>query len=71
MPATAKYICVSCDNAVIVAIGEATSATVGVGVPGGAPTVFPVTITGIAADDTPHAQSATAASVVRFTYLRD
>lgn len=71
MPAFAKYVVVYCTYACIVAMGEATSSTVGVYVGAGQPTVFPVTRTGIAADDKPHAQSATAGAVVRFTWMAD
>lgn len=71
MPAGTKYVVVCSAATFIVAMGEATSATVGVFVGPNSPTMFPVTVTGVAADDTPHCQSATAGAVVRFTYMKD
>ena len=71
MPAGAKYVMVYCQSACIVAMGEATSATVGVYVGACIPTAFPVTVTGTTANDKPHVQSPTAGAVVRFTYMRD
>jgi len=71
MAAGTKYLVVYCDAACIVAMGEATSATVGVYVGAGMPTVFPVTVTGTAADDKAHVRSATAGAVVRFTSMAD
>lgn len=66
-----KYLVVYCASACIVAMGEATSSTIGVYVGAGQPTVFPVTITGTAADDKAHVQSATPGAVVRFTSMAD
>lgn len=71
MVAGTKYLVVHCASACIVSMGEATSATVGVGVGAGIPTTFPVTVTGTAADDKAHVQSATAGAVVRFTSMAD
>jgi hypothetical protein len=71
MVAGTKYLVVYCASACIVAMGAATSATVGVYVGAGQPTVFPVTVTGTAADDKAHVQSATAGAVVRFTRMAD
>lgn len=71
MPSGTKYVVVYCSSACIVAMGEATSSTVGVYVAAGLPTVFPITVTGSDADDTPHAQSPTAGAVVRLTYMQD
>ncbi|MHB1132991.1 MAG: hypothetical protein ACYC4L_11440 [Chloroflexota bacterium] len=71
MPAGTKYVVVCAVAAFIVAMGEETSATIGVFVGPNSPTMFPVTVTGTAADDTPHCQSATAGAVVRFTYMKD
>ena len=71
MPAGTKYLVVYCASACRVAMGEATSATNGVYVAAGMPTVFPVVVTGTAADDKAHAQSATAGAVVTFTMMRD
>lgn len=71
MAAGTKYLCVYCASAVKVAMGAATSATNGVWVGAGQPTVFPVTVTGTTADDKAHAQSATAGAVVTFTSMRD
>ena len=53
------------------AMGEATDETHGVYIGAGMPTVLPVLVTGVAADDKIHAQSATAAAVIRFTYMQD
>lgn len=71
MPAGTKYVVIYSASACIAAMGEATSTTKGVSVAAGLPTVFPVTVTGSDADDTLHAQSATAGAVVRFTYMQD
>lgn len=71
MAAGTLYLVVYCASACKVAMGEATSATVGVYVAAGQPTVFPVTVTGTAADDKAHAQSATAGAVCTFTSMKD
>lgn len=71
MAAGTKYLTVYCASAVKVAMGAATSSTNGVWVGAGVPTTFPVTVTGTAADDKAHAQSATAGAVVTFTSMRD
>jgi hypothetical protein len=71
MPDGATYVTVYCASAAIVAMGEATTSTLGVYVGAGQPTVFPVARTGTAADDKPHCQSATAGAVVRFTWMCD
>lgn len=70
MVAGTQYLVASCASAIIVSMGEATSATIGVLIaPYGPP--FPVTVTGTAADDKAHVQSATAGAVVRFTSMAD
>jgi hypothetical protein len=66
-----RYLVVYCASACIVAMGAATSATNGVCVAAGIPTVFPVYVTGVAADDKAHVQSATAGAIVRFTSMAD
>ena len=71
MPDGTKYIVAFCTAACIVAMGEATDETHGVYIGAGMPTVLPVLVTGVAADDKIHAQSATAAAVIRFTYMQD
>ncbi len=71
MPAGTKYVSVWSASACVVAMGEVTSATVGVGVGAGVTQIFPVTVTGVAGDDTVHVQSATAGGSVRLTYLQD
>jgi len=74
MPDSARYVIVSCAAAVVVSIGEATSATVGVGVTAGVATTFPVRLRQPGetdADRTLHAQSPTAGAVVRLTYMTD
>ena len=71
MPAGTKYIVAFCPAACIVAMGEATDATHGVYIAAGVPTMLAVNVTGVAADDKIHAQSATAAAVIRFTYMQD
>ena len=71
MPAGTTYVWVYCVSAARVALGEATSATCGVDISAGNPVVFPVVVTGTAADDTVHAQSSTAAAVVMISYLQD
>ena len=70
IPAGTKYVVVYCLSACKVAIGEATSATVGVWIPAAVPTTFPVTVTGVAADDTLHFQSASAGAIAQVTYLK-
>jgi len=71
IPSGYRYVVVYCASPCVVAMGEATSATVGVYVGAGAPTVFPVLYTGTTADDTPNFQSSTAGAVVRHTWLKD
>lgn len=71
MPAGTKYLWTYCASEAIIAMGEATAAAVGVVIPAGSPVLFPVTVTGTAADDTLHAQSATAGAVVHCAYLQD
>jgi hypothetical protein len=71
MPSWAKYVTVYCGSAVIVAMGEATSGSVGVYVAGGQPTMFTVTPSGTANDDKPHVQSTWGTMTVRFTYQAD
>lgn len=69
MPAGTKTLEVYCASSCIVTMGEATSTTKGRYVGPSSPTLFPVTVTGTAADDTVHAQSATAGATVSLTYL--
>lgn len=71
MAAGTKYLEVYCASACIVAMGAATSATNGVVLPAGATMRYAVTVTGTAADDKAHVQSATAGAIVRFTSLAD
>lgn len=71
MVAGTKYLVVYCASACIVSMGEATSATIGVVLAAGQPTVFPVTVTGTAATDKAHVQTATAGAIVRFTSMAD
>ncbi len=71
MAAGTKYLVVYCSAACKVAMGAATSATNGVWVAAGIPTAFPVVVTGTAADDKAHVQSATAGAVVTFTSMTD
>jgi hypothetical protein len=66
-----RYLVVYCASACKVAMGAATSATNGVYVGAGIPTVFPVYVTGVAADDKAHVQSAAAGAVVTFTSMAD
>lgn len=68
MPAGTKYIAVYADNDCVIAMGEATSPTKGIGLGAGL-TIFPVTVTGTAPDDMLHAQCATAGAKVRVSYL--
>jgi hypothetical protein len=70
-PAWAKYVVVYCAAAVKVAMGAATSATNGVWVGAGVPTTFPILLSDTAADNLPHAQTATGGSVVTYTWMRD
>lgn len=72
MAAGTKYLVIFCpSNPVKVAMGATTSATNGVWVAAGTPTVFPVTVTGVAADDKCHVQSLIAAAYVTFTSMVD
>ena len=66
-----RYLVVYCAAACKVAMGVATSATNGVYVGAGIPTVFPVSPVGVTADDKAHVQSATAGAVVTFTSMAD
>jgi hypothetical protein len=66
-----RYLVVYCASACKVAMGAATSATNGVYVGAGVPARFPVYVTGVAADDKAHVQSATAGAVVTFTSMAD
>ena len=70
MAAGTKYIVIYCSAACVVAMGAATSATNGVGLDAGTWS-WPVTVTGVAADDKVHVQSAIAGTVVRFTSMAD
>lgn len=77
LASTTKYLTVYCSYPCIVAMGEATSYSAtaanvtGVYVAAGIPTTFPVTYTGVTADDTPHVQSPTAGAIVRLTQMAD
>lgn len=71
MPAGTKYVVVYCAAAVIVAMGEVTTTTLGVYIAAAQPRIFPVTVTGVTADDTPHSQSASAGAVIFYTYMTD
>ena len=66
-----QYLIVYCASACKVAMGEATSATVGVWVGAGIPTACPVSALGVTADDKAHVQSPTAGAVVTFTSMAD
>lgn len=68
MPAGTTILAVYADNGAVIAMGEATSVTVGSGIGAGL-TLIPVIVTGTAADDKVHARSATAGTLVRCTYL--
>lgn len=68
MPAGTTILAVYADNDAVISMGEATSTTVGVGIGAGL-TMIPVTVTGVAADDKVHVQSAIAGTKVRFTYF--
>jgi len=68
MPEGTKYVSVYCASAYVVAMGEPTSTTIGIGLGAGQATTFPVDRTGVAAHDTPHVQSPTDGAVVRITY---
>ena len=72
IPTGMTYLTVSCPTAnVLVAMGEATSATVGIPVPAGLPTTFAVAASGTEADDTPHVQADVAGAEVRLAYSKD
>lgn len=71
MASGTKYLVIYCASDILVSMGEATTATVGVFVSGGTSTAFPVTVTGTTAYDRAHAQSETAGAVVRFTSMAD
>lgn len=71
MPVWARYAVVYSVAATVVALGEDTSATVGVAVAAGVPTAFPVYPTGITADDKLHVQSPTAGATARIAYMTD
>ncbi len=69
VPAGTKYIEVWASAAFIVAVDEATSATVGIKVP--ANTVRTIPITFGAGDSKVHAQSSSAGTAVDIAYLKD
>ena len=69
VPAGTRYVEIYCAAACIVAIGEATSATLGRFVPGGLPAIFRLSDADVAAGKALHAQSATASAVVYAAYL--
>ena len=71
IPSWARYAVVYSVAAFVIALGEATSTTVGVGVGAGAPTAFPISPTGVTADDKLHVQSPTAGATVRISYMTD
>jgi hypothetical protein len=70
MPSTTKYISVYCDNDSLIAMGEATSTTKGIGIVAGS-SMFAVVYTGVTADDKLHCQSPTAGTVVIVSYLTE
>ena len=65
-----KWLVAYCASPFVLAMGTATSSTVGVGLAAGT-WPFRITHTGVDADDTPHVQSSVAAAVVRLTWMRD
>lgn len=65
-----KYLAVYCEADFVVAMGEPTSASCGIGLSAGAWTI-PVTYTGVAADDRLHVQSVAPGVVVRVTEMED
>jgi hypothetical protein len=71
MAAGTTYVTVYCASECKVAMGEATSATLGYRQGAGAAVTFPTTVSGTANDDKPHCQSPTAGAVVTFTYGKD
>lgn len=71
MAAGTLYVTVYCASEVKVAMGEATSATLGYRQGAGQAVTFPTTVSGTANDDKPHCQSPTAGAVVTFTYGKD
>ena len=71
MASGTKYLVVYCASAILVSMGEATSATCGVFVGAGIPTTFPATVTGTTAYDKAHVQCETAGAIVRFTSMAD
>lgn len=66
-----RYVVIYCPSVCKVAMGAATSSTNGVYVGAGMPTIFPVYVTGVAADDTVHVQSQVAGAVVTITQMAD
>lgn len=71
LTAGTKYLVVYCSAAVKVAMGAAVSATNGVWVGAGIPTVFPVTVTGTADYDRVRVWCATAGLAVTLTQMID
>lgn len=69
IPAGTKYLVVWAQNAFIVAVDEATSASAGIAVPGNTVQTIPVSFG--SGDSKVHAQSATAGTVVNVGYLKD
>lgn len=71
VPAGTQYVSVYCANACRVAIGQATSSSVGVMVGAGVPAVFPLHPDDVTTGRAINAQSPTAGSVVYLTYMVD
>jgi hypothetical protein len=71
IPAGTKYIVVWSAALFIVAVDEATSASVGAAVPASNPQVFPVSFGAAGGDSKVHTQSPTAGAVVYVAYLKD
>ena len=72
VPAWARYLRIECASDCVVAIGEATSATVGLRVKAGVTeSSWPLSPLDVAGGVAVHAQSPTAGAVVYLTYLCD
>lgn len=69
IPATARYVAITPDNPVTVSVGQETSSTVGVYLPGNVHVVYPIRTE--AGDGLFHVQSPVAGAVVKVSFLED
>ena len=71
IPASTTYVTAYCANHFQIAVGEATSSTVGIDVTAGVATTFPLKAADVSGGNALNVQSDTAGSVVYITYQTD